>query len=77
VSSSRVCLVLVSSHIDLSRCQSFVPGGLADRLPGGRGPSARHKLLSDSPRVGYGPSALRGALLVVLLRLTDCPLEGR
>jgi hypothetical protein len=26
----------------------------------------RHKLLSDSSRVGYGPSAFRGVLLVVL-----------
>jgi hypothetical protein len=54
--------------------QLFLTGrGLADRLSRGRKPSARHKLLSDSPRVGYGPSAFWGALLVVLLRLTDCP----
>jgi hypothetical protein len=76
VSSSRVRPVLASSSVDLSRCQSFVAGGLADRPPGGRGPSARHKLLPDSPGVGYGPSAFRGALLVVRLRLTDRPLEG-
>jgi hypothetical protein len=48
-----------------------------DRPPIGRGPSAQHKLLLDSPRVEYGPSSFRGALQVVLLRLTDCPLEGR
>jgi hypothetical protein len=54
-----------------------VAGDLADRPPEGCGPSARHQLLSDSPRVGYGPSTFRGALLVVLLRLMDRPLEGR
>jgi hypothetical protein len=48
-----------------------------DRPPGGRGPSARHKVLSDSPRVGYEPSVFRGALLVVLLHFSDCPLEDR
>jgi hypothetical protein len=63
--------------VDHSRCKSFVAGGLADLSPGGRGPSAWHKLLTDSPRVGYRLSAFRGALLVVLLRFTDCPLEGR
>jgi hypothetical protein len=44
-----------------------------DRPPEGRKPYMRHKLLSDSLLVGYGSSAFRGALLVVLLRLTDCP----
>jgi hypothetical protein len=73
----RVRSVLASSRVDHSRCQSFVAGGLADRPPGGHGPSTWHKLLSDSPRVGCGPFAFRGALLAVLLRLTDCPLEGR
>jgi hypothetical protein len=56
----------------------FLAGrSLEDRPPGGCGPSTWHKLLSDSARVGYGPSAFWGALLVVLLCLTDCPLEGR
>jgi hypothetical protein len=36
-----------------------------DRPPGGRGPSAWHKFLSDCPRVGYGPSVFRGVVLVV------------
>jgi hypothetical protein len=54
-----------------------VVGDLADRPPEGRGPSARYKLLSDSLQVGYRPSTFRGALLVVLLRLMYCPLEGR
>jgi hypothetical protein len=40
---------------------------LADRPPGGREPSAWHKLLSDSRCVGYGPFVFRGAFLVVLL----------
>jgi hypothetical protein len=57
--------------------QLFLAGrGLADRPTRGRGPSTRHELHSDSPCVGYGLSAFRVARLVVLLHLTDCPLEG-
>jgi hypothetical protein len=83
--SSRVHQVLVSSHIDLSRCQSFAAGGLSDRPcrvtglsawwpdcpPGDRGLSVWHELLADRPRTGYGPFTCLGALLVVLLRLTN------
>jgi hypothetical protein len=89
-SSSRVRLVLVSSRVDPSRCQSFAAGGLSDRLCRGTGPSAcgpdcphgvrglsaRHQLLADRPRTKYELSVFQGALLVVLLRLTDCPPVG-
>jgi hypothetical protein len=40
------------------RCMWF-----ADSPPGCRGPSARHKLLSDRPQVEYGLSVFRGAVL--------------
>jgi hypothetical protein len=33
--------------------------------------SARHKLLSNRPRVGYGPSVFRGAVLVVRVSFLD------
>jgi hypothetical protein len=80
----------VSSHVDLSRCQSFAAGGLSDRPcrgtgpsacgpdcpPGDRGLSARHQLLADRPSSRYGPSAFPGACLVVLLRLKDCSHVG-
>jgi hypothetical protein len=83
--SSRVHQVLVSSHIDLSGCQSFTAGGLSDRPcratglsawwpdcpPGDRGLSVRHELLADRPRITYRPFACLGARLVVLLRLTN------
>jgi hypothetical protein len=75
--SSCFSLVLKHSVFD-PFVQLFVDErSLADRPPRGRGLSARHKLLLDCPRVGCGPSVFRGALLVVLLRLTDYPLEGR
>jgi hypothetical protein len=58
--------------------QLFLAGrSLADCPPGRRGPSARHQLLADRPRTRRGPSVIRGALLEVLLRFSDCPLEGR
>jgi hypothetical protein len=69
--------VLASLRVDLSRCQSFVAEGLADRPPERRGQSAQHELLTDRPRTRRGPSGLRGALLEVLLCFLDCPLEGR
>jgi hypothetical protein len=80
-SSSR-CSLCSSLVLERSLFDSFSQLFLARRSsaghpPGGRGPSARHKLLSDSPRVGYGPSVYRGAFLVVLLHLMDCLLEGR
>jgi hypothetical protein len=71
--SSRVRPVLASSHVDLSRCQSFVASSLADRPPRGLGPFAWHKLLSDRPRVGYGPSVFRGVVLVVRGSFSDRP----
>jgi hypothetical protein len=49
----------------------------ADYQPGGRGPSARHKLLSDHPRVGYELSIFRGAVLFARLVFADCPLRSR
>jgi hypothetical protein len=89
-SSSRVRLVIVSSRVDLLRCQSFAPGGLsdcpcratglfawkADCPPGEHGLSTRHELLADCPKTRYGPSTCLGARLVVLLRLTDRPPVG-
>jgi hypothetical protein len=89
-SSSCVRPVLVSSRVDPSRCQSFVAGGLLDSLcrgtrpsacgldcpPGVRGLSVRHQLLADRPRTKYELSVFQGALLVVLLRLADCPPVG-
>jgi hypothetical protein len=80
-SSSR-CSLCSSLVLERSLFDSFGQLFLARRssaghAPGRRGPSARHKLLSDSPPVGYGLSVFRGAFLVVLLHLTDCPLEGR
>jgi hypothetical protein len=80
-SSSR-CSLCSSLVLERSLFDSFGQFFLARRSstghpPGGRGPSARHKLLSDSPRVGYRPSVFRGAFLVVLFHLTDCLLEGR
>jgi hypothetical protein len=47
--------------------QLLLTGGcLADRSPGRRGLSARHKLLADRPRTWYGPSSCRGAGWVIL-----------
>jgi hypothetical protein len=47
--------------------QLLLTGGcLADRSPGRRGLSARHKLLANRPRTWYGPSACRGAGWVIL-----------
>jgi hypothetical protein len=80
----------VSSRVDLSRCQSFAAGDLSNRPcgatglsawwpdcpPGDRRLSARHELLADRLRTRYGPYALLGASLVVLLRLTDRPPVG-
>jgi hypothetical protein len=45
----------------------LVESGLADSLPGHRGQSARHELLTDRPRTWYGPSACGGAGWVILL----------
>jgi hypothetical protein len=56
-----------------SGCCSLALRCLVDLQPRGRGLSARHELLSDSPRVVYGPSVFQGARLVVLLQLTNCP----
>jgi hypothetical protein len=46
-------------------------GDLADRPPGGRRPSARRKLLSDSLRKGTDH-----LYFGVCLRFSDCLLEG-
>jgi hypothetical protein len=47
--------------------QLLLTGGcLADCPPGRRGLSARHELLTDHPRMWYGPSACRGAGWIVI-----------
>jgi hypothetical protein len=48
-----------------------------DRLPGHRGPSARHRLLADRPRTGHKLSVIRGALLEGRLSFSDCPSVTR
>jgi hypothetical protein len=52
-------------------------GCLADRTPGGRRLSAWHELLADRPRMWYGPSACRGAGLVVLFVFNGQSAVGR
>jgi hypothetical protein len=52
----------------------FGRGTLADRSPGRRGPSARHKLLADRPRTGRELFIIRGALLECRLPFSDFPL---
>jgi hypothetical protein len=53
------CAFVVRSVGEVAFCCKW----FADRLPGCRGLSARHKLLSDCPRVGYGLSIFEGAVL--------------
>jgi hypothetical protein len=72
--SSRV---LEGLHFDLFG-QLFLAGrSLADCPPGRRGPSPRHQLLADHPRIGRGPSVIRGALLEGRLSFSDRPSVTR
>jgi hypothetical protein len=58
--------------------QLFLVGrSLADCPPQHPGPSARHQLLADCPRIGRGPSFIGGALLEVQLSFLDCPSVTR
>jgi hypothetical protein len=71
--SSSSSVVLARSWFDLSEKLHLVGGGFADRLPRHRGPSARYKLPSDRPRVGYRQSVFRRCILVVQVAFADRP----
>jgi hypothetical protein len=51
-----VCIACSSSSCEFARRSVEVPKFCGRRFGG---PSARHKLFSNSPQVGYGPSAFR------------------
>jgi hypothetical protein len=81
-SSSSSSLVRVRSWFDPLRQVYLVGRGFADRKLGGRGPSTRHELLTNRPRIGHGPSVFQGVGIcresaevsrTVLQPIADCP----